>query len=89
MAKGSKHELKTWPVYFDAIARGEKTFEVRLNDRGFKSGDILVLMRFDPTGVDYFSVMRKRVGYILHGGAFGIKRGYVVMALEDCGGKGK
>ena len=37
------HELKVWPPYFDALADGSKTFEVRKNDRGFKVGDTLRL----------------------------------------------
>ena len=37
------HELKIWPQYFDAIASGIKTFEVRKDDRGFAVGDTLVL----------------------------------------------
>ena len=42
------HELKTWPEFFDAVDRGEKTFEVRLDDRGFQVGDTLRLQRFRP-----------------------------------------
>lgn len=40
-----EHVLKTAAVYFDAIERGEKNFEVRRDDRGFQKGDILVLER--------------------------------------------
>ena len=32
------HELKTRPVQFDAVMRGEKTFEVRRNDDDFRVG---------------------------------------------------
>lgn len=39
------HELKTWPTYWDAVARGEKLFEVRKNDRFFQCGDIVHLLR--------------------------------------------
>lgn len=43
------HELKCWPEYFDAIARGEKAFEVRYDgDRGFSVGDELKLLRWQP-----------------------------------------
>lgn len=50
------HDLKCWPEFFDAIARGEKTFEVRKNDRGFQKGDRLRLLKYDPNrrfGADY------------------------------------
>jgi hypothetical protein len=43
------HELKIWPVYFDAIERGDKTFDVRKNDRDFQTGDTLVLREYEPT----------------------------------------
>lgn len=43
MSEQRRHELKTWPPYFDAVARGLKTFEIRKNDRDFRRGDILWL----------------------------------------------
>lgn len=43
------HELKTWPVYFGAVADGTKRFEVRsTKDRAFAVGDVLVLREWDP-----------------------------------------
>ena len=42
------HELKCWPAFFDAVARGEKTFEIRKDDRGFQRGDRLRLLKYDP-----------------------------------------
>ena len=30
------HKLKTWPSYFQRVWTGEKTFEVRLDDRGYQ-----------------------------------------------------
>lgn len=45
--------LKTWPIYFNAIWNGEKTFEVRLNDRDFQNGDELGLLEWDPHLQEY------------------------------------
>lgn len=42
------HELKTNAVYWDMVARGEKLFELRFNDRCFQKGDILKLCRTNP-----------------------------------------
>lgn len=37
------HQLKTWPMHFDNVIDGTKTFELRKDDRGFNKGDILIL----------------------------------------------
>lgn len=42
------HELKCWPQYFQRVKDGTKTFEVRINDRGFQPGDKVTLREFDP-----------------------------------------
>lgn len=74
------HELKIWPEYFEEILAGTKTFEVRKNDRDFKTGDILLLMET----IDDMHTGRgvsKTISYILQGGQFGIAEGYVIMSL--------
>jgi len=76
------HELKTWPIYFSAIVRGDKTFEVRLNDRGFQPGDYLILKEYDPQKKEYTGrVTVKYVQYILNDSLDGIDDGYVIMSL--------
>ena len=79
------HHLKTWPVYFDAVARGEKTFEGRRDDRGFQNGDIVVLQRTyedSPWSVEYPKrELTFRIGFVLHGGSFGIADGWCVFSL--------
>lgn len=42
------HELKCWPPYFEAVLTGQKTFEVRLNDREYKVGEHLLLREWQP-----------------------------------------
>lgn len=45
------HELKCWPEHFTAILDGSKTVELRLNDRGYAVGDLLILKEFQyPVG---------------------------------------
>lgn len=48
----TQHELKTDPAVFDAVARGVKTHEIRLNDRNFKVGDMLVLRETRYSGAE-------------------------------------
>ncbi|HEX9996522.1 MAG TPA: ASCH/PUA domain-containing protein [Abditibacterium sp.] len=78
------HFLKTWPKHFDAVARGEKTFEARKNDRDFQVGDTLTLQRFDQkTGQFTGAEIDKRISHILHGGAYGIAEGHCILSLQE------
>ncbi len=81
MAKPTIHCLKVTPEFFPAIACGDKNFEVRVNDRNFKTGDMLVLQEWD-NGYTREAVT-KIVTYTLYGGRFGVQDGYVVMGLRD------
>ena len=80
----AEHELKAWPRYFDRIVSGEKTFEVRKNDRDFQTGDTLKLVKYDPDSDSILTpTIWVRVTYVMHGGQFGLEPGYVVMGIED------
>lgn len=37
------HVIKIEQQYLDAIVEGSKTFEIRLNDRGYQKGDTVTL----------------------------------------------
>ena len=77
------HELKVWTEQYQAILDGRKRFEFRWDDRGFRVGDMLHLREYEPGGDSYSgeSVMVE-VTYIMHGPAFGLPKGYVVMSIE-------
>lgn len=80
----SVHRLKTLDIYWDAVKSGEKTFEVRVNDRAFQKGDTLELVRVSASNfVDDSAVIRKRITYLLQGGQLGIERTYCVLGLGD------
>lgn len=90
----SVHELKTLAPYWDAVASGAKTFEVRRDDRGFQKGDILKLHRLCPDTNRHYDTdpaagrfsrrtITKHITYILTGGQLGIEPGYVVLGLAD------
>ena len=77
----AEHSLKTWPEFFQAVQEGRKTFELRLDDRGFRLGDVLVLQEWSA-GTGYTGrEIRKRVSYILRGGGFGLSPDHVCMGL--------
>ncbi|MGE0638114.1 MAG: DUF3850 domain-containing protein [Bacteroidia bacterium] len=78
------HHLKTRPIYFELVLQGIKTFEVRKDDRNFKTQDFIELKEYDH-GKEWYTgrKLKKRIGYILRGGQFGIEPGYCVIQLKD------
>jgi len=86
------HKLKTWPEYFAALLRGDKTFEVRRDDRSYDVGDVLHLVEWDPTEQDELTrrsvgetgrVLRAVISYKVPGGRFGIGPEMCVLGLRD------
>ena len=77
------HHLKTLPPYYDAVKRGEKTFEVRFNDREYEEGDLLVLKEWEDGGYSGREI-KARVTYILtlQATLFGQAGDFVVMSIR-------
>lgn len=77
-----RHELKTWPLHYQALVNGTKTFEARKDDRGFEVGDTLWLREYD-NAIDMYTgrAMYRCVTHLLRGPSHGIESGYVVMSL--------
>lgn len=77
------HYIKIKECYADAIMEERKTFEVRINDRGYNSGDYVCFMVFDE-GVRKFKHKLDgevfRITYV-HSG-LGMQDGYVVFSIE-------
>lgn len=63
------HELKCWPVYYQAILAGIKAFDIRNgSDRHYKIGDLLNLREWDPDKKAYTGNSSvRRVTYVMHG----------------------
>ena len=82
-----KHELKCWPEFFQAVWCGDKNFEIRNNDRGFKERDEIVLQEYvlDPTGgnLDGEFTGREVEGFITYLTNYEQKPGYVVFSFRE------
>jgi len=77
------HELKVWPTFFRDMLAGDKTFEVRKNDRGFNVGDELILREWDPQAQRYTgATTRRRVHYLTRLDLIGCP-GFVAMGLAN------
>jgi uncharacterized protein YqfB (UPF0267 family) len=75
------HELKILPEYYNAVLSGDKTFEIRFNDRNYQVGDTLILREF--TGDSYTGRETiKEVSYLLQDVLFGLRENYCVMGLK-------
>jgi len=81
------HELKTWNEYFQLIESGQKPFELRKNDRDFKSGHRLLLREYDRETSKYTGrILNRKITYVLKGDkaeTFGLKEGYCIMGIEE------
>lgn len=90
----TEHVLKLNDRYFDAVANGIKTFEIRKNDRDYKVGDTLVLLDVDDNdkfltyaghnlGINLNYEVKVAVTYILTHDEFdGISEGYVALGIR-------
>jgi ASC-1-like (ASCH) protein len=68
------HELKIEEPYFEAVCEGRKTFEIRLDDRGYQAGDTVEL--YVP---GYASkCVHAKIGYVT---SFHQEPGWVVFSL--------
>lgn len=76
------HNLKILPPFFNSVIEGQKTFEIRFNDRDFQVGDRVELNEFSKKDKQLTgrSVMAE-VGFVFKGSEYGIKEGYCVFSL--------
>lgn len=79
------HAIKIRESFADAVNRGDKTFEVRKNDRGYQKGDtVRFIVLYDSDGCEMVShpLMKKEyeITYVLSG--WGIEDGYCVFGIK-------
>lgn len=81
------HDLKVWPEAYKALRCGLKTYEVRVNDRGFQVGDVLRLRLWEPATGDggHAPPLLMRVVHMTKGGTWGLPDNVCVMGVERSG----
>lgn len=84
-------ELKIDPGAFQAVVDGKKTFEIRYNDRDYKTGDILILCETKYTGeemkkgkpLEYTGrITTSIVTHALYGPAHGLAAGWAILSIN-------
>lgn len=76
------HVLKTVSPFFEDVANGSKPFEIRLNDRDYQAGDILILRQWDEKEKMFGQrLVVRRVIYVLQDERF-LPPGYCCMGIE-------
>lgn len=74
------HTIKSIPRFYEPLIKGQKTFEIRFNDRGYQVGDRLIIAEYLE------SVMRHTGRFsewtVVYVTAFAQKEGWVVLGVE-------
>ncbi len=75
------HELKILPQFLYSVIKGDKTFEVRKNDRDFEVGDIVRLREWNPDTQTYGEFdCECDIIYLLDNPEY-CKEGYVILGI--------
>lgn len=74
------HELKILPEYYIQVLMHKKLFELRKNDRNFKTGDILLLKEWSPLDGYSGNCLTKKIVYILEN-CTGLENGFVILSI--------
>ena len=84
------HYIKLLQDFADAIVTGEKTFEIRRNDRGYQRGDRVVFQAVERAadGEKYpiqheINNRMYEITYVLNG--FGLVNGFVAFGIREAG----
>lgn len=82
------HKIKILESFADAIYLGDKTFEIRENNRGYQKGDKVKFTVIEDHGRTYRSKDHPLNGhyyeitYVVNG--WGLKDGFVCFGIKEC-----
>lgn len=76
------HVLKIKDEYANAILSGDKTFEIRYNDRGYQKGDKIQFKCHELGVANYHAIDSKvyEITYLIHG--WGLKEDWCVFGIK-------
>ena len=74
------HQIRLAAMYYDDVASGKKSFELRKNDRGYKVGDTLEMQEFKD-GRFMGRIIRAKIVYMLEDYT-GLEDGYCILGTE-------
>ena len=80
------HNIKLSIKFCDAVLNGEKTFDIRKNDRGYQKGDHIRFkpVYFSPIQNSAYHAIQEReyeITYVLNG--WGLNDGFVALAIKE------
>lgn len=82
------HTLKLHKEYADAVLSGEKSFEIRFNDRGYQKGDFIEFNVIDGIYEINHPLNDKTfvITYVLNG--WGLQENWCALAIKEVDMKG-
>lgn len=78
------HNLKILNDFADAVVAGDKTFEIRENDRGFQKGDFIKFQAMETSSFKKQHLINDKlyeITFVLNG--WGLKNGYVALGIKE------
>lgn len=81
------HNLKILNDFADAVVAGDKTFELRQNDRGYQKGDYIKFQAIDDHRVENPHLINDNlyeITFVLNG--WGLQDGYVALGIKEARG---
>ena len=77
------HKIKLREEYAEAVLSGEKSFEIRYNDRGYQKGDEVLFDVVDKYGLHVSHQLNHvlfEITYLIHG--YGLEKDYCVFSIR-------
>ena len=77
------HKLKLYKEYADVVLSGEKSFEIRFDDRGYQRGDFIQFNVVDGLYEINHPLNNKIfvITYVLHG--WGLQENWCALAIKE------